>query len=153
MRPVYVAADSVEDFVGRLEHWTVLQTYVNLRDAMKRVYMRLQGESYEAINNGDKLVEFRKWDSKRQTITPGDEIVFTNGDQSCRRTVESLLVSRSFADLVPNIRPITDSGVRTRQQLLRSLEKTYPGNTGDGPVVAIFLKPERSASSSQSAIE
>lgn len=63
--------------------------------------MKLRPEPFEKIKAGEKTIELRLFDEKRQQIRPGDEIEFTNTatGETLRKTVIKLHRFDSFAAL------------------------------------------------------
>ena len=53
--------------------------------------MNLHAQPYEKIKSGEKTIELRLYDEKRQVIQVGDQIVFTNtatGETLCAKVVK-----------------------------------------------------------------
>lgn len=64
--------------------------------------LRLATEPFDAIVSGNKTIESRLYDEKRQKIQIGDQIIFTNRDdpsQTATVKVASLLRYATFHDL------------------------------------------------------
>lgn len=64
--------------------------------------LKLATEPFDAIVSGNKTIESRLYDDKRQKIQLGDEIVFTNRDNPSQTTtvkVVGLLRCATFYDL------------------------------------------------------
>ena len=64
--------------------------------------LKLATEPFNAITSGNKTIESRLYDEKRQKIQLGDEIVFTNRDnpsQIATVKVVGLLRYATFQDL------------------------------------------------------
>jgi len=64
--------------------------------------LQLRAEPFEAIVSGKKTIESRLFDEKRQKIAIGDEIVFTNREntaQTVTARVTNLLHAESFHSL------------------------------------------------------
>lgn len=69
---------------------------------MKLHQMKLQPSPFQKIKDGDKIIETRLFDEKRQTISIGDSIDFilaTNENQKIRVLVVDLLQHKTFSDL------------------------------------------------------
>ncbi len=62
--------------------------------------MRLQTEHFERIRSGEKTIEYRLFDEKRQTIRIGDEIEFTNRADNQSMHAEIITLERfvTFAE-------------------------------------------------------
>jgi len=74
--------------------------------------MSLRPEPFEQILRGEKTIELRLYDGKRQKIKVGDTIEFTNtADESERITAEvtALYVFDSFKELFQSL-PLTKCG-------------------------------------------
>ena len=67
--------------------------------------MKLHPAPFEMIKSGEKTIELRLYDEKRQKIRMGDEIVFTNNitGETLRRTVCKLHQFDSFEDLYKSL--------------------------------------------------
>ena len=64
--------------------------------------LKLATEPFDAITSGNKTIESRLYDDKRQKIQIGDQIIFTNRDnpsQTAAVTVVGLLRYATFHDL------------------------------------------------------
>jgi len=64
--------------------------------------LQLATEPFEAIISGNKTIESRLFDEKRQKISIGDEIIFTNREnpeQTVNVKVTNLLHDETFHDL------------------------------------------------------
>ena len=64
-------------------------------------HMNLHSSPFEKIKSGEKTIELRLFDEKRQKINPGDKIVFTNNatGETLTKTVVKLHRFDSFEDL------------------------------------------------------
>jgi ASC-1-like (ASCH) protein len=74
--------------------------------------MKLNPEPFKMISSGEKTIELRLNDEKRQLINIGDEIVFTNTDDSQQKitaVVVNLYRFNSFAELY-NVLPLLKCG-------------------------------------------
>ena len=70
--------------------------------------LKLATEPFDAIVSGNKTIESRLYDEKRQKIQLGDEIVFTNRDkpgQTATVKVVGLLRYATFHDLFSHNNP------------------------------------------------
>ncbi len=63
--------------------------------------MKLNPSPYAMIRSGQKTIELRLFDEKRQQIKAGDKIIFTNtaNGETLTRTVVKLYCFDSFAEL------------------------------------------------------
>lgn len=64
--------------------------------------LKLATEPFNAITSGDKTIESRLFDDKRQKIQLGDQLIFTNRDDPSQTTavkVVGLLRYQTFHDL------------------------------------------------------
>ncbi len=67
--------------------------------------MRLEHEAFERLVQGTKILELRLYDEKRQTIEPGDEIVFADnlsGRCTCTKVI-GLLRYATFETLITDV--------------------------------------------------
>jgi ProFAR isomerase associated superfamily protein len=70
--------------------------------------LKLATEPFNAIISGDKTIESRLYDTKRQKIQIGDQIIFTNRDnskQTITAEVVGLLRYATFRDLFSHNNP------------------------------------------------
>lgn len=70
--------------------------------------LKLATEPFDAIVSGNKTIESRLYDEKRQKVQLGDEIVFTNRDNPSQTTtvkVVGLLRYATFHDLFSHNNP------------------------------------------------
>lgn len=67
--------------------------------------MKLHSSPFETIKSGEKTIELRIYDEKRQKIKAGDKIIFTNTstDETLTATVAQLHIFDSFAELYRNL--------------------------------------------------
>jgi ASC-1-like (ASCH) protein len=63
--------------------------------------MNLNPAPFEMIKSGEKTIELRLWDEKRQMINPGDTIIFTNTatGETLSKTVVKLHRFENFEEL------------------------------------------------------
>ena len=80
-------------------------------------YMNLASEPFKQISSGAKTIELRLYDEKRQTVSAGDTIIFTNLADNHQITVRviKLHIFDSFTDLYRNL-PLSKCGY-TEQEL------------------------------------
>ena len=79
-----------------------------VNDFMTTHQLKLATEPFNAIISGDKTIESRLYDAKRQKIQIGDRIIFTNRDnseQTVTAEVVSLLRYATFRDLFSHNNP------------------------------------------------
>ena len=79
-----------------------------VNDFMTTHQLKLATEPFNAIISGDKTVESRLYDAKRQKIQIGDQIIFTNIDnskQTVTAEVVGLLRYATFRDLFSHNNP------------------------------------------------
>lgn len=67
--------------------------------------MKLNPSPFEKIKSGEKTIELRLFDEKRQQIQPGDQIVFTNTEtgETLIAKVEQLHRFDNFAQLYASL--------------------------------------------------
>ena len=68
-------------------------------------YMNLASEPFEQISSGAKTIELRLYDEKRQAVSEGDTIIFTNlaDNHQVRAKVLKLHIFDSFTELYDNL--------------------------------------------------
>ena len=79
-----------------------------VNDFMTTHQLKLATEPFNAIISGDKTIESRLYDTKRQKIQIGDQIIFTNRDnseQTVTAEVVGLLRCATFRDLFSHNNP------------------------------------------------
>ena len=89
--------------------------------------MRLSEEPFNKIANGEKVIETRLYDEKRQQIAIGDEIEFSENDRpkhNVRTHVKGLLRYASFKDLFADHNPALFGG-ENREFLLNEIKQFY----------------------------
>ena len=74
-------------------------------------YMNLASEPFEQISSGAKTIELRLYDEKRQTVSAGDTIIFTNlaDNRQVSAKVLKLHIFNSFKELYNNL-PLNKCG-------------------------------------------
>ncbi len=79
-----------------------------VNDFMTTHQLKLAAEPFNAIISGNKTIESRLYDAKRQKIQIGDRIIFTNRDnseQTVAAEVVGLLRYATFRDLFSHNNP------------------------------------------------
>ena len=79
-----------------------------VNDFMTTHQLKLAAEPFNAIISGNKTIESRLYDAKRQKIQIGDRIIFTNRDnseQTVATEVVGLLRYATFRDLFSHNNP------------------------------------------------
>lgn len=79
-----------------------------VNDFMTTHQLKLAAEPFNAIISGNKTIESRLYDAKRQKIQIGDRIIFTNRDnseQTIATEVVGLLRYATFRDLFSHNNP------------------------------------------------
>ena len=68
-------------------------------------YMNLASEPFEQISSGAKTIELRLYDEKRQTVSAGDTIIFTNlaDNRQVSAKVLKLHIFDNFTELYNNL--------------------------------------------------
>ena len=90
--------------------------------------MKLGHEPFCAIKEGRKTIESRLYDEKRQQITVGDEIIFSENDHpenTVRAKVVNLLRHPTFKELFVNNDSRLFGGERNQDQLLEQIKQFY----------------------------
>ena len=66
-------------------------------------YMNLRQTPFDSIASGNKTIEVRLWDEKRQNLQVGDTLAFTCGNKVAVCKVKDLLLFPTFKDLYNNV--------------------------------------------------
>lgn len=88
--------------------------------------MRLYNKPFEQIRTGQKTIELRLFDEKRQGIAVGDELelINRNTEDKIRVRVTELLQFPDFSTLLDNC-DIARCGGESKEQVLTSLSDYY----------------------------
>ena len=89
--------------------------------------MKFSSEPFEKIAKGEKVIESRLFDEKRQQILLGDEIEFSENDSPDRKVktrVKGLLRYKSFKDLFEDHTPSLFGG-ESKEILLNQIKQFY----------------------------
>ncbi len=90
--------------------------------------MKLAKEPFEKIANGEKIIESRLFDEKRQLIDVGDEVEFSQNDdpeKKVKTTVRALYRYDSFESLFSDFLPEYFGG-NSKEFLLEEISRFYP---------------------------
>lgn len=94
---------------------------------MQQYQMKLATEPYNDIASGKKVIESRLFDEKRQTITIGDQIVFSENNRpenNVTTVVKGLLRYQTFKELFADHEPSL-FGEESRDFLLNQIKQFY----------------------------
>lgn len=89
--------------------------------------MRLMEEPFNKIKNGQKVIEVRVFDEKRQALELGDEIIFTKRPEETEEVhakIVGLFRYPSFRDLFEGFPP-EDFGYSSREELITTIYENY----------------------------
>lgn len=88
--------------------------------------MKLSDKPFQKIINGDKIIESRLYDEKRQQINIGDQIEFSYNDteEKVITRVKALYRYGSFEDLFSDF-PSEYFGGNSKDELIREIEMFY----------------------------
>lgn len=89
--------------------------------------LNLATEPFNAIKSGNKTIESRLYDEKRQQIELGDKLIFINREdpgQKLSATVTGLLKYPSFAEMFTSNDP-TKFGGSSARWLLKQIRQFY----------------------------
>lgn len=86
--------------------------------------MSLKEKYFNLIIKGEKTIELRLFDDKRQKIQIGDKIKFMNNDISFEVNVIGLVRAQTFKELF-NIIPVTRCGFTSEEDALFIMEQFY----------------------------
>ena len=90
-------------------------------------YMKLTKEPFEKIASGQKIIESRLFDEKRQMMNIGDEIIFSQNDDServVRTTIKALYRYDMFENLFSDCK-VQDFGGGSKDFLLNEVSQFY----------------------------
>ena len=99
---------------------------------MKQHTMKLKPAPFEKIKSGNKTIELRLYDEKRQQIAVGDVIRFINTDNTADIllvTVKGMYLFNSFEELYRKL-PLTECGYAQEEletASYRDMEQYYSG--------------------------
>lgn len=94
---------------------------------MQQHQMKLSTEPFNKIASGKKVIESRLFDEKRQKISIGDQIVFSENDKtenSITTVVTGLLHYQTFKELFADNEPAL-FGEESRDFLLNQIKQFY----------------------------
>lgn len=89
--------------------------------------MKLATTPFEKIVSGEKVIESRLYDDKRQQINLGDQIEFTSNDDSTKKVlaeVKALYRYSDFESLFSDFLPSNFGGI-SKNELLKEIETFY----------------------------
>ena len=105
--------------------------------------MKVQTKYYNLLKSGQKTIELRLFDEKRQKIKVGDEIIFSDlsdPNDTLKAIVLNLYHAESFDALCHIISP-TQAGFSTPQDLIAVLQEFYtPEDQQKFGVIGIEIK-------------
>jgi len=105
--------------------------------------MKVQTKYYNLLKTGQKTIELRLYDEKRQLIHIGDTILFSdlsNQTDNFSATVLNLHKAQNFDDLCSKISPI-QAGFSSKEELLQTMTTFYsPENQQKYGVIGIEVK-------------
>ena len=87
--------------------------------------MKLQSEPFYKILNGQKTIEMRLFDEKRQKIAINDDILFTFDEESVLTKVKDLRVFKSFKELYEHYEPSELGYTKISDVSYKKMEKYY----------------------------
>lgn len=89
--------------------------------------MKLASAPFEKIASGNKVIESRLYDEKRQQINLGDQVEFTCAEDQSRKvetTVKALYRYHDFKNLFSDFSPFLFGGT-SKDELLKEIETFY----------------------------
>ena len=101
--------------------------------------MTLFPKPYASIASGQKTIELRLYDEKRQSIQIGDHIRFTNTEDALQTTlceVVQLHVFKNFADLYENL-PLLKCGYTPEDVVNAHPDDTIPKKNKHNTVLSV----------------
>ena len=107
--------------------------------------MKVQTKYYNLLKTGQKTIELRLYDEKRQLIQVGDSILFSdlsNSDDTFTATVLNLHKAKNFDKLCDKIPPL-QAGFSTKEELIKTMISFYsPENQQKFGVIGIEVKKQ-----------
>ncbi len=97
------------------------------KESMATYQMRLTGSPFRKIVDGDKIIESRLYDKKRQQIAVGDKIEFTCINEPTKKVltkVRAMYLYKSFEELFSDFSP-KYFGDESKNNLLKEVKKFY----------------------------
>lgn len=91
---------------------------------MKVHKMTLKQPYFDYIRIGCKTIELRLYDTKRQEIRPGDEIIFQHGEETNTVKVKGLVRAENFESLF-DIIDVKKTGLEERNNAVKVMEEFY----------------------------
>ncbi len=91
---------------------------------MKTHNMKLKQPYFDLVNSGLKTIELRLYDEKRQQITPGDTIIFQNGDSFTQVRVKGLVRAENFESLL-DIVDVKCTGLNTKESAVNTMKQFF----------------------------
>lgn len=91
---------------------------------MKTHKMTLKQPYFDLICAGEKTIELRMYDSKRQEIQIGDKIEFTNQDKKCLVNVKGFVRAQTFAELFKFV-DVEKTGLETVEKAVNIMQEFY----------------------------
>ena len=105
--------------------------------------MNVKTKYYNLLESGEKTIELRLFDEKRQKIKIGDKIIFSDSSDNTRTfnaVVVNLYQAKNFNELCNIITP-KQAGFSSKERLIHSLEDFYsPDSQEKFGVVGIEIK-------------
>lgn len=89
--------------------------------------MKLATAPFEKIASGNKVIESRLYDEKRQQINLGDQIEFVCNDDQSRKViviVKALYLYPTFENLFSDFSPVLFGGT-SKEELIKEIEVFY----------------------------
>ena len=89
--------------------------------------LKVKTKYYRLLKSGQKKIELRLYDEKRQKIRIGDTVLFSDVSQPTdqfQAVVSNLYRSKTFEDLCQLINPI-QAGFSSQTELMTALEEFY----------------------------
>lgn len=106
-------------------------------------HMKVQTKYYHLLKSGNKTIELRLFDEKRQKIKKGDEIVFSDlskAEDCFTAVVKNLYHAPHFEALCTMIQPC-QAGFASKEELLKVLAEFYtPAVQDEFGVVGIEIQ-------------
>ena len=90
--------------------------------------MKLKQPYFDLVKSGQKTVELRLYDDKRQLVNPGDTIIFQNGESFTKVKVKGLVRAESFESLL-DIVDAKCTGLDTKENAVNTMKQFFDEET------------------------
>jgi len=86
--------------------------------------MKLKQPYFDLVKDGKKTIELRLYDTKRQQLVPGDDIIFQNGDDFTKVKIKGIVRAENFESLL-NIIDVKKTGLDTKDNAVNIMKRFF----------------------------